>query len=303
MLIAGVAFLTACSDEWQPGPEAESTMGVYFGTQAEYSYLIEPDDNHLLELTLGRMESDKEATVPLTTLACPEGVVAPASVTFEAGSSTATVVVDVTNMPEKTSGTVELRIDPAYANIYAAGTSTLQLDIQMTGAWIPVADKLTMYYEDQQYNTILPTQTTQLLQLDGTYKFKIEDFFYSGLDLYFTFTEDEIADHQATGSAMFDPYKNYIPFDEYFDEEDEYNQWLLYDTDKQELPSWTPPGASYPVDYIAFYAQKKSQQSINFKKGTGTMLADLEYTDGSWTYAYVTMEFKPNYNPLAESDN
>ena len=300
-LMAGLILLPACKDEWEAGPEVPSTMGVYFGLQTEYSYLIEPDDNHLLEINLGRADSENEATIPLTAVSCPDGVDVPQSVTFAAGSTTAKAVVDVTNMPEKTNGVVELQIDPSYTNIYAAGTSSLRLNIQMTGAWIPVADKLTLYYEDQQYKSVLTTQTTDLLQLDGTLQFKITDFMYSGLDLYFTFTEEEIAEHQSTGSCMFDPYKNYIPFEEYFDEEDEYSQWLLYDTEKQELPSWTPEGASCPVDFVAFYAQKKSQQNINFKKGTGAMLGDLEYTDGSFTYVYVTMEFEPKYNPFDES--
>lgn len=295
ILISGVFMLTGCSDEWQPGPEVESTMGVYFGTQSAYSYVIEPDDSHLLEMTLGRMDYDKEATVPLTLVASPEGVKVPPSVTFAAGSKTASITVDVTDMQEKTNGVVELAIDPAYTNIYAAGTSSLHLDIQMTGGWIPVADKVTIRYEDQNFNNVLPVQTTQILQLDGTDKFKIVDFLYSGLDLYFNVAD--IDEHQTSGSSEIVPYKNAISYSEIFDDDDIYDMWVFYDTANEELPSWTPPGATCPVDFVSFYSGK-SYESISFKTGSGKFLADLEFTDESWTFLYITISFKPNFNPF-----
>lgn len=295
-LISGLLLVSACSsDDWNPGPEVEATMGVYFDTQSEYSYLIEPEDNHQLELTLGRIDAEKEVTVPFTIVSCPESVVAPQSVTFQAGSHEASVILDVTGMPEKTSGVVELQIDPAYTYTYAAGTSSLHLDIQMTGAWIPVSDGVTIRYEDSDYNNIWPVQSTQILYLDGTDRFKIVDFLYSGLDLYFNVKDKD--EHQTSGSSEIVPYKNSISYEEVFDEDDDYDMWVFYDTDKQELPTWTPPGAPSPVDFVSFYSGK-SYEAISFKTGTGKFLADLEYTNGSWKFLYITIEFKPKFNPF-----
>lgn len=298
-LLPVVALLAACDDDkWTAGPEVEANMGVYFGSQSAYSYEIEPDDSHLLELKLSRMDDASAVSVPLTVVSCPEGVVVPQSVSFEAGSRDASVFVDVTNMAEKSSGAVEIKLDPAYTNVYAAGTSSIRLDVLMTGGWIPVCDELDVRYEDLNFNSIMPRQATQLLQLDGTYKFKIVDFMYSGLDLYFNVAD--ISEHQTSGSSEIVPYKNTISFTEVFpDEEDQYNMWVFYDTDKQEVPVWTPPGTDLAVATTEFYSGKTYQQ-ISFSKGTGKFRGTVDYEDDSWSYLYIDFTFKPNFDPFAD---
>lgn len=298
-LIPVVALLAACDDDkWEAGPAVEANMGVYFSGQSAYSYEIEPDDSHLLELKLARIDGSAAVSVPLEVVACPEGVVVPQSVSFEAGSKTASVYVDVTNMAEKSSGAIEIELDPAYTNVYAAGTSSIRLDVLMTGGWIPVCDELDVRYEDLSFSSVMPRQTTQLLQLDGTYKFKIVNFMYSGLDLYFNV--EDIVEHQTSGSSQIIPYKNTVPFTEIFpDDDDEYNMWIFYDTDKQELPHWTPPATDKEVDFAEFYSGKTYQQ-ISFSKGTGKFRGTVDYMDESWNYLYIDFTFKPNFDPFAD---
>lgn len=298
-LLPAVVLLSACDDDkWEAGPEVEANMGVYFSSQSAYSYEIEPDDSHLLELKLARINDSVAMSVPLTVVSCPEGVTVPQSVSFEAGSRTASFFVDVTNMAEKSSGAVEIKLDQAYTNVYAAGTSSIRLDVLMTGGWIPVCDELNVRYEDLSFNSVMPKQTTQLLQLDGTYKFKIVDFMYSGLDLYFNVAD--ISEHQTSGSSEIVPYKNTISFTEVFpDEEDEYNMWVFYDTDKQEVPVWTPPGSDLAVATTEFYSGKTYQQ-ISFSKGTGKFRGTVDYEDDSWSYLYIDFTFKPNFDPFAD---
>lgn len=295
MMLPGLLFAASCSDDWTPGPEAEDTMGVYFEVQPSYSYMVQPDDNHLLAIPVGRLDGTQAATIPLKTISCPEGVVVPSNVTFAAGSTQALVTIDVTGMAVKTSGKVELSIDPAYTNIYAAGTSSLTLDIQMTGAWLPVADKVEVSYEDDAYRNVYPVQTSQIFWLDGTDQFKLENFCYSGLDLYFRVKDQN--EHQTKGYSEVIPYKNAISYAEVFDEDDEYDMWVLYDTDKEELPSWTPPGAPASVDFIAFYSGV-DYAYISFTNGYGGFLGDAEYTDGTWAFLYISLTFKPNFNPF-----
>lgn len=297
ILLAGVAMLTSCSsDKWEPGAQPADNMGVYFDEQSAYTYMIEPDDSHLITLTFRREDTSEEATVPLKSISCPEGVVLPQSVTFAAGSATAEAVADLTGMPEKTSGRIELQIDPAYSTIYAAGTSSLQLNITMTGGWIPVADSCSITYDGNNSTGIFTEQTTQLLVLDGTDRFRIVDFMYSGLDLYFRIADKQI--HESTGYSELVPYKNFIKYAEIYPD-DSYDMWCLYDTAKDKLPLWTPKGSSKEVSLANFYSGE-DYSYIGFQTGWGEIWGTVDFSDGSWDYIYVTIQFKPLFDPFAE---
>lgn len=297
ILAAGVLMLASCSDDkWEPGPQSGDTMGVYFGVQSDYNLLIEPDDNHLIELTLERLDSEKEAVVPLKVVSCPEGAVLPESATFAAGSKTTTVIADFTNVPAKTSGLLQIQVDPAYATLYGAGTSDLRMKVTMTGDWIPLSEKVTVYYDGGSTYDIYDGQTTKIMMLEGTDRFKILDFMYSGLDLPFQIGDK--AEHESTGYAEIVPYKNFISYEELYGSDD-YGMWLFYDTDKEELPIWTPKGSSKTIEECIFYTGS-DYCYIGLNYGYGMMTAEVDYTDGSWEYVYLTIQFKPLFDPFAE---
>lgn len=288
ILLIGLAMMASCSDDkWEPGAPNAENMGVYFDKQSAYTYMIEPDDSHLINLTFRRADSSMEAIVPLQTISCPEGVVLPQSVTFAAGSATAVAVADLTNMPTKTSGTIEIKIDPAYSTVYAAGTSTLALNITMSGGWIDIAPDVTLSYYDNNF----PSQSTKIQQLDGTNRFKLCNFMNSGLDVYFT------VDGDTAEYAEFLPYKNSISYEELYGE-DEYGMWCFYDTDKEELPQWVPSGNGPDITLAAFYGGA-NYSYIGFDYGYGCLSGTLDFADDSWCYVDVVITFTP-VNPFEQ---
>lgn len=300
IVAAGVLMLASCSDDkWEPGPQTGDTMGVYFGVQSDYNLIIEPDDNHLIELTLERLDSEKEAVVPLETVSCPEGAVIPGSATFAAGSKTTTVIADLTNVPAKTSGLLEIKVDPAYATLYGAGTSNLRMNVTMTGAWIPVGKDVKVYYDNGSEYDIYDEQHPELLMLEGTDRFKLTNFMYSGLDLLFRVGDK--AEHESTGYAEIVPYKNFIDYEEVFGSAD-YAMWLLYDSANDTLPMWTPKGSNKEIEDCVFYGGS-DYCYIGMNYGYGEMCGYVDYTDGSWEYVYVSIWFTSLFNPFAEDTN
>lgn len=291
MLLAAVMLLPACSGEkWTAGPAEEETMGVYFGLQPQYSYVIEPDEDHVIKVSMNRAKDDAEATVPLKAISCPEGVVLPESVTFPAGSSQQTIFIDCTGMAIKTSGKIVLAIDPAYSSVYAAGSSTIELGVNMTGAWLEVADDVTVTYETPYP---YPEQKTKILMLDGTDQFKIPNFLNSGVDLLF-----RLSDPGAQWPDVV-PYKNVMWYSEVFpDDDDEYTCWYLYDSDNETYPKWSPDGSEPLISFAQFYGAGFSYIGIN--DGYGYFAAYADYTDGSGGWFYAHLNFTPLFNPFAE---
>lgn len=297
ILAAAALLLGACSDsnKWEPGPEEGKTMGVYFENLEKYDITIEVDDSRIVPVSLGRVESEEEAVVPLKVLSCPEGVKVPESVEFKAGEKTASFDLDLTDMPLKSSGMVTLQIDPAYSSLYAAGTSEMNLKVTVTGGWIVLADDLLLDYTENTYP--YPQQNSVLYVLEGTQRFKIPDFMNSGLDFIFT-----VSDPKAEYPYII-PYTNCVWYSEYFpDSEDTYHCWYLYDTANASWPQWSPDGTSPEITYMMFYGYDDSRAYtyIGINKGYGYISSATDYDTGKYGYGDVELYFTAKFDPFAE---
>lgn len=293
ILLAAPLLMASCSDsdKWEPGPQENNTMGVFFRQLDKYDYSLEPDDNHIVTVNVGRIDSKEAATVPLKVLSCPEGVAIPESVSFDAGEEETSFTIDLTAMPSKTSGEVKLQIDPAYSTLYGQGSSLLEMNVTITGQWIVLADNLVLDYSKGTY--AYPDQTTELLMLEGTQRFKIPNFMNSGVDLVFT------VDDPTKSDANIIPFTNCVWYEDLYPEyDDEYECWYLYDTATQTYPMWSPDGSEPYITYAMFYGVGYSY--IMMKEGYGYFTIAADYDNGKSGWCDVVLTFDPKFDPFAE---
>lgn len=291
--VSALLLLGACSsdDSWEPGPAGEPTMGVFFTGLEKYDVTVEADDPHVFTVQVDRIDATSDASVPLDVLACPEGVVVPGTVDFAAGETTAYFDIDVNNMAIKTTGDISLRIDPAYAAMYGAGTSEMSMKVTIAGGWVLLADDLKIEYYFKKF----PDQTTTLYVLDGSNRFKIPNFMNSGVDFVFS----------VYSTTMTYPY--IIPFTNYVYSESSYDiddvAWYLYDTANASYPSnWTPVGGTKALEYVTFYTFDGDDYAswIGINKGLGELTCYFDYADGSGAWEYLELSFTPKFNPFEQ---
>lgn len=285
--MAVIATAISCSEksEWTPGPDvAPGCMGVYFEPLSSNEILVAADDSKLLPFTVGRAVTDDAATVEFIVNSCPEGAVVPSSVSFEAGQQTATCYIDVEDMPSKTSGTVSLAIPEKMLSPYAAGVSELSLKIDIAGQWLTFAKDAKV-----SFSSVFPGMTTDILMLDGTNNFKINNFLGSGIDFTFSFGEPG-----ENGGYPFIPVSNYVDVHDRWGADYEYNGWFIYDYENNGYAAWAIDDESpyiYDMEFDGDYSNGYfSDKYLYF----------YTYTtyDGGATFIEIWIEFEPEFDPF-----
>ena len=301
ILAAAALLLGSCSeDNWKPGPEAPATMGVYFNLLENPDVLILDDADRTATVTLGREKSADDATVPLKIISCPEGVTAPTSVEFAAGEKTASFQVSMKDMPSSTSGTLVMQIDPAYSDIYAAGTSEMSMNITVSAGWQLLADDLVLDHSSEYNSYTFPAQHTSLYVLDGANRFKIPDFLNSGLDFVFTVPEPN------NDLPYIVPTTNCIFYEElYGADDDEYHSWYFYDTATASYPVWSIDNSDLMVNNLSFDSYEDGYQYdpetyVDILEGYGNLCTFIELSNGDAKYHFVDMTFTAKFNPFAK---
>lgn len=303
-LAALTTVATGCSDSdnWTPGPDINpGCMTVYFGEMSSYNIIVEPDDSRIIPVTVGRAVTDMAANVSIIVDKCPEGAVVPESVSFEAGQQTATLYIDIENMPSKSRGEIAIKLPDDMTTPYGAGTSSLSLNINVSGAWLPVSEDALLSITNTSGDNLYPVMKTSLMVLDGTDNFKLTDFCGSGLDLVFTMSSP------GNGWTYFKPVKNFIDaevaysaigFGDYeFD-----GGWFLYDTKKAEYPCWSPDGVTYPeIDYLEFEDKLCYMQLISGDDNKGWMYMSpyIYFSDNTGSYVNINVDFTTIYTPFS----
>ena len=298
---AAAAGMTACSDsdDWTPGPQAApGCMGVYFGELSSYDITLGPDDSRLVAVTVGRSKTDEAATVPITIIEAPEGVVIPASVDFDADQQATQFFIDLENMPSKSSGTISLALPDDLTSPYAAGTSSISLKVAISGAWIPVSNSVTLSTDG-----VYPDMTTRLLYLDGTNTFKVPDFFGSGVDFIFTMSSP------GNGWTYIKPSTNYIDAKQAYPDfgwgDYPYEGgWFLYDTANAEYPYWSPDGVTFPEIYLLEFEDDYCyMQLIEDEANNGFIYLNpyIYYYDGGGKFINMTFSFTTEFTPFDTS--
>lgn len=281
---------TSCSDDkWEPGPDvAPDCMSVYFEPMNSYNLIVEPDDSRLIPLTVGRSKTDDAATVNLIVNSCPEGVVVPQSVDFEAGEQAKTVFIDIENMASKSSGTISLAIPENMSSPYSAGNAEISLNVTVSGAWMLVARDAVVSFS-QNYADM----KTNIYMLDGTHNFKLPDFLGTGFD--FTFTVDS----PGSGNLRFVPLTNFVDVHDRWGSDYEYNGWFLVDPATGEYAQWSPDGGYPGVQDMEF---DSDYSYFNVAGGIAYFSTYTTFADASAAFVDINISFTPLFDPFAVPD-
>lgn len=305
--------LSACSDsdDWTPGPAATDNMCVYFTKLPASSLLLTVEDQLSATATLTRNEYSEAASVPLKCESSVEGVTVPATVDFQAGEQTAVFTIDFSGVPVMTACDIKVSVDPAYSNIYAAGTSSVTMNIFISD-W-------EVYAEDVKYSYASTFGTTTggiIYNLSGTSLFKLKNFMNSGLDLQFT-----LGDNYPGFDEYFEfvPVSNCIWSTEIWPDNTDYasqRMWFVYDSATSEYPVWSPdPSTGMTIEYCWVFNDYWLDGNFSSYVGVfiphdgapATGYADLnfwtDYTDesGEWNHLYIS--FTPLFNPFTGEPN
>lgn len=234
------------SDDWTPGP-ADNDYGVkaYFVTPSTTSYVYDISDTSaepVIEVTVCRSITDGAASIPLKLVSEVEGVTLSGNAEFAAGQDQTTVQINYGDIPLGKEATVSLEIPDDQFYTYSVGLPSVSYSV-IRSTWVEIADGVTYLYQDANGDNVYPYTYGSLYQFEGSYRFKMTDFFATGLDVQFICTTGDTTGFYPLTNANYDYGKGYWP--------DEYEFWYFYDTTNDEWPDpWTPGNEA---GYTALY--------------------------------------------------
>lgn len=283
---AAITALSACSNDsdftYTPAEEVSPDCpAVYFAASNPVETIFSPDEESGITIKVGRVLTSGELTVPVIATDVAEGLIVPSSVTFAAGEAVTELTIDASGLPAGTIASYTLSVPDEYINPYAKtpgiGTFTGRVACAEWKLW---ADNVEFSFENK-YEPIYG----QIYELEGVGKYYIPNFLNTGLDLYFTM------EHSKSGGdyRTIDPYRN---AEVYYDEEDEYSYWYLYDEANNDYPLFTiQPGAD-AIEYMEFFGVDTSSNYyytyICPDYNYGVFSGLFYYEDGSSDYNDVT---------------
>lgn len=152
LLIAATALcFVACSDDetFEPGaPSSATGEKVYFSDENESSIVAGLEDE-TFDVTLVREDATNAATIPVKGVCSYEGIFeVPETVSFEAGSSTATLSVKMSDKMEAfKSYPLTITVDEAYTNAYKQNDLVPMIELSVLKEdYAPYAEGI--YYSD-----------------------------------------------------------------------------------------------------------------------------------------------------------
>lgn len=296
------------SDEWTPGPEDNNAgTRAYIVKPDKTSYICDldnPDSKAVVDVTVRRLITDEAITMPLVLESESEGITLKGTAEFAAGQAETTVSVDYDGIPESEWKTFTVSIPDDQYYTYGIGLPSLRYSV-IKSRWIECADKVTYYYWNTSSKDIYPKTYGQMFQLEGTFQFKMTDFFGSGLEMEF------ICD--SAKESKFLPIYN-ADYESAADTE--YNSWYLYDEAAQNWPTWTPGDVSGvpAIQYLWVYGYSEDEDtgeetlwsSITMIDDKSTLYGYLYlnsiiyYDDDSDAYASLYATFNLNENPFTK---
>lgn len=296
MMGALAVSASSCSDDdWTPGPDAPDNDCVYFTSLLPGTLQTAVDEITPLKLIVKRNSYDNAVSVPLIVESNVDGFLVPATADFAAGEKSVELIVDYSGVPLKTDCTLNIAIDPTYANTYGAGASSTSMTVQVSD-WVVFAESV-HYSFNKDFSEY---DGGALMNLEGTSKFLFKDFMKSGLDLKVT---TGMPWEAYPGWYEFLPLNNYLWYSYVFGEEETQRCWFLFDDATYEYPTFSPDGGSIEIEYMWCYNYYYTPGSytdpdsyIGPNKGYAQINFWADYTDGSGNWNYVFMDFSPLYD-------
>lgn len=261
--VALAATLTACDsyrdDNWTPGEDvAAGVQGAFFSTDNESGFSV--SESTQFDIIVSRVDSAEAAVVPITVVSRDTAAIeVPASVSFEAGKSTATLTCSAEGLVEDSLYNFTIAIDGSQVNPYAAGSSTFTGTVVNGSLWRKViVDAPTYFYYNGAYTYDFTFKTTIEQYLTTNY-FYIEDFLNSGSGFTFRITDDEgnyqenVDDINALSGTITAVDEEGISVTDYGTFS--YNYFYTYDAEGTATYAWTDEANGLVWDYFLFYSK------------------------------------------------
>lgn len=246
-------FSASCSDSgWTPGPEDKYTgVTAYFAPDTKTSFVFEkatPTEDLHFEIPVYRQISDAAASVPITITSDAQGLTVPKTVDFEAGEKEGTISIDCSGIPESKLVKFTIALDPAQTDIYVDGLNDLSATV-IKSDWLQICDKVRYLYTDMTGEAMFPATYGNMYQLEGTFTFKFDNFFGSGLDMTF--------DCDTPSRSVMKPNIN-ADYNVYYPEDQADLGWYLYDEKNVDYPEWIPGDLEgyNAITLLMFYSSK-----------------------------------------------
>lgn len=303
LLAAACALLMAggCSDsdDWTPGAQdTETGVSAYFEKPSQTSFTFDKAgsaDDMKITVEVSRQVTEGAVSIPITLTSDADGFSAPAAVDFATGQATSSFDVMCAGIPDGKQVKLTVTLDPAQTNVYGEGLYAVEYSV-IKADWIEIADNVRYLYSDFSGNSLYPSTYSKMYQLEGTYQFKLLDFFGSGLEMIFECK-------QPTGTQLV-PMIN-ADFENVYEDDKADGGWYLYNEAEQTWPSWTPGDAEgyTGISYCTFYTISDynvcnmiyNQETLYGYVG---LTAALDLDDASFVWGNFQIDFNLKYNPF-----
>lgn len=294
-------LIQSCSDssDWEPGPKDNDTgVCAYFEPQSSNKYIFGSDadaETMSINVPVHRVNTESAVSLPVTLSSEVSGFTAPSTVEFAAGQAETTIAVNCGGIPKGSFQNVTVSLPEDQTDVYGIGGSSITLSAIISD-WKVLADNVTYYYNDSNGDEMYPRTKGTLYHLEGTYMFRLTDFFGSGLEMPF--------ETKTPGNTQFVPTQNADYLIQY-EPDDAYNCWYLYNEEEQTWPTWVPGGDpdGREIEYALFYGSA-DYCTINMIYNSKTMYGfasytiDVQYPDGSSSWGFWQVDFNLLYNPF-----
>ena len=306
---AALALLSGCSDgdDWTPGPQdTETGVSAYFPMPTSSSYIFDSDGetgDMNVEVAVRRSVTDSEVSIPLVLTSETEGFSISSPAHFEAGQQETKVTVNCGGIPKGIKESFTLTLPADQTDIYGDGLTAVTYSV-IKSEWKLIADDVRYLYSYDDYSPMYPQTYAEMYHLDGTYMFKLTDFFGSGLDVSF---ECPMSHQQATEAGLEMPF---APLDNaYWFEPSGYEglkTWYLYDEATETYPEWVPGDVTgYPaISYLLFYGTTDySGVHFNYYGGDNlygyiALTCDVDFDNGDFSWGAYQVDFNLKYDPF-----
>ncbi len=248
--------------EWAPKPSADSIEAYFLSSNAS-EYILGGDVTSIT-LSVGRMQSDFAASVPVVVDYSDDVFRIPSTVEFAAGEDSAELTIEFPDIPKMEEKSFIIRLDGVAVNPYAVldGSDVFTGKV-VVSKWIELSDDVQLWLYEQ-LNCVC---YSKLYWLEGFNRFRLEDFLETGFDLSFSLINSE---------KDFDPEDistwegEFSPLDHYYEEDtgdSSYKYWSLRD-DAGEYASWKPEES--PATINGLYVYRTSYYSYAAMSGAGS---------------------------------
>ncbi|MDE6480034.1 MAG: hypothetical protein K2L45_07155 [Muribaculaceae bacterium] len=298
----GLLLAASCSDSegWTPGPQDTATgVSAYFPMPSKSSFIFDSEgkqEEMNVEITVSRAVTEAAASIPVILTSEVEGfsIVTPTA-EFAQGEASTTVTVNCGGISNGVKESFTLTLPEDQTDIYGGGLAAVSYSV-IKSEWKEISDQARYIYSYSDYSQMYPNTYGTLEHLDGTYMFKLTDFFGSGLDVTF--------ECPSTAQTPFLPLNNAM-FGVAPEGYEGLECWYLYDEANQTYPEWIPGDISeYPaISYLLFYGLS-NYTSIYMNYSPDTLYGyiaftcDVDFDNGDFAWGAFQADFFLKYNPF-----